>query len=45
MAGADIATMPYSVFKQLVNHPLTDEGLDKFLQDWRDLQKGLKEGD
>jgi transaldolase len=44
LAGADIATMPYSVFKQLVNHPLTDVGLDKFLQDWRALQEGLRKG-
>jgi transaldolase len=33
-AGADIATMPYKVFKQLVKHPLTDIGLEKFLTDW-----------
>ena len=45
LAGADIATMPYSVFKQLVHHPLTDVGLDKFLQDWKALQEGLKKGD
>ena len=44
LAGADIATMPYSVFKQLVKHQLTDIGLDKFLQDWRSLQEELKEG-
>jgi transaldolase len=44
LAGADIATMPYTVFKQLVKHPLTDIGLDKFLQDWESLQRELKEG-
>lgn len=44
LAGADIATMPYAVFKQLVRHPLTDIGLEKFLQDWGALQKELKEG-
>jgi transaldolase len=33
-AGADIATMPYKVFKQLVKHPLTDIGLERFLADW-----------
>jgi len=43
-AGADIATMPYPVFKQLVKHPLTDIGLEKFLQDWDTLQRELKEG-
>lgn len=34
LAGADIATMPYKVFKQLVHHPLTDAGQEKFLADW-----------
>jgi transaldolase len=43
-AGADVATMPYSVFTQLVKHPLTDIGLEKFLGDWNKLQKELKEG-
>jgi transaldolase len=32
--GAHIATMPYKVFKQLVKHPLTDIGLERFLSDW-----------
>ena len=32
--GGDICTMPYTVFKQLVQHPLTDSGLKKFLADW-----------
>lgn len=35
LAGADIATMPYKVFKQLVSHPLTDAGQEKFLEDWK----------
>lgn len=34
MAGADVATMPFSVIQQLVKHPLTDVGLKKFLSDW-----------
>jgi len=33
MVGADIATIPYSVIKQLANHPLTDSGLKKFMED------------
>jgi transaldolase len=33
-AGADIATMPYKVFEQLLKHPLTDKGLEQFLKDW-----------
>jgi transaldolase len=44
LAGADIATMPYGVFKQLVKHPLTDIGLAKFLEDWKALQEGLEKG-
>ena len=34
LAGCDIATVPYKVFKQMVKHPLTDNGLDKFLNDF-----------
>ncbi len=41
-AGADVATMPLNVITALLNHPLTDVGLAKFLQDWDDLQKSLK---
>lgn len=35
--GADIATIPFSVLEQLVKHPLTDIGLDRFLKDWEKL--------
>ncbi len=34
LAGADVATMPASVFRQMVKHPLTDAGLERFLADW-----------
>jgi len=34
LLGGHICTMPYSVFQQLVKHPLTDIGLKKFLADW-----------
>lgn len=34
LAGADVATIPYDVIIKLLNHPLTDIGLDKFLSDW-----------
>ena len=44
LAGADIATMPYAVFKQLVKHPLTDVGNEKFLQDWSSLKEELEKG-
>jgi transaldolase len=32
--GADVATMPPSVIRQLVKHPLTDKGIEGFLADW-----------
>lgn len=32
--GADIATVPYSVITQMIKHPLTDAGIEKFLKDW-----------
>ena len=38
LAGADIATMPFTVLKQMFNHPLTDAGLKKFLEDYRKTQ-------
>ena len=34
LIGADICTIPYSVMQQLVKHPLTDIGIEKFLADW-----------
>jgi transaldolase len=34
LAGADVGTLPYSVFKSLTAHPLTDKGLKAFLDDW-----------
>lgn len=38
-AGADIATVPYKVFKQMLGHPMTDIGIDKFLKDWESVPK------
>lgn len=35
MAGADVATIPGAVLKSLVNHPLTDKGLENFVADWK----------
>lgn len=35
LMGADVATIPLSVIKQLVKHPLTDAGLAKFAADWK----------
>jgi len=42
LIGADIATMPFKVYKQLFNHKLTDKGIKQFLDDWDKLQKQLK---
>ena len=38
LAGADIATVPYNVIKQLIKHPLTDQGIEKFERDWQQVQ-------
>lgn len=35
LARADVATIPFKVIKQLVQHPLTDKGLEAFLADWK----------
>jgi len=32
--GAHISTIPYVCFKQMLNHPLTDSGIERFLKDW-----------
>jgi transaldolase len=41
--GADIATMPFSVFEKLVHHPLTDLGFEKFLADWNQARPDIGE--
>lgn len=35
-AGAHIATVPYKVIKQMLKHPLTDNGIEKFMKDWNE---------
>lgn len=35
LAGADIATVPYSVIEQMTKHPLTDQGIEKFKADYK----------
>ncbi len=37
--GADIATIPFNVMKQLMSHPLTDIGIEKFLKDWQTIKR------
>lgn len=39
LMGADIATIPFAVFNNIVRHPLTDEGLKQFLADWEKVPK------
>ncbi|HWO94693.1 MAG TPA: fructose-6-phosphate aldolase [Dehalococcoidia bacterium] len=41
-AGAHIATMPFSVLNQMLKHPLTDIGIERFIQDYADAQQYLK---
>lgn len=38
--GAHIATIPPKVIRQMIKHPLTDIGIERFLEDWKKLQKG-----
>ena len=35
-AGADIATVPYPVIMQMLKHPLTDSGIERFMKDWKE---------
>jgi transaldolase len=37
MIGADICTIPYSVIEQLIKHPLTDIGINRFLEDYKKI--------
>ena len=39
--GADIGTMPMSVFTALIKHPLTDIGLERFLEDWEKVKRQM----
>lgn len=41
--GAHVATMPMNVINQLLQHPLTDNGLERFINDWQALQASKKE--
>lgn len=38
-AGAHIATCPYSVLDKMIKHPLTDQGIERFLADWSTVKK------
>ena len=41
LSAAHVATVPPSVLQQLLKHPLTDVGLDRFLADWQKVPKGI----
>ncbi len=38
LAGSHIATIPYKVLKMMLNHPLTDKGIEKFNKDWEGIK-------
>jgi TalC/MipB family fructose-6-phosphate aldolase len=40
--GADVATMPFSVYNKMYNHILTDKGLELFDKDWAELQEKIR---
>jgi transaldolase len=42
LLGAHVATMPFKVLEQLMKHPLTDIGLERFLKDWEKVPKTLQ---
>ena len=39
LAGAHIATVPYKVILQMIEHPLTSAGIERFLKDWEGVPK------
>jgi transaldolase len=40
--GADVVTIPFKVYQMLVKHPLTDSGLQQFLEDWKKVPQDKK---
>ncbi|MBD3413286.1 MAG: fructose-6-phosphate aldolase [Candidatus Aminicenantes bacterium] len=41
MMGADIATLPFGSLEKLVKHPLTDKGIERFLDDWEKVKQSM----
>jgi transaldolase len=39
LLGADVATVPFSVMQQFAKHPMTDKGIDRFLEDWKKVSE------
>ena len=44
LIGAHIATIPYATIEKLAGHPLTEAGVEKFLDDWRKVQQRSEDG-
>lgn len=42
LIGADVCTVPFKVIQQMMSHPLTDQGLEKFLSDWKKVKPAQK---
>lgn len=40
LMGVDVATVPFSILKKLFSHPLTDNGIERFMKDWEEYLKG-----
>ncbi len=43
LMGADIATLPFGSLEKLVKHPLTDRGIERFLDDWEKVKKTMSQ--
>ncbi len=43
LAGSHIATLPFKVFQQMIQHPLTDKGIAQFRSDWDKARKALEQ--
>ncbi len=43
LMGADIATLPFDSLEKLVKHPLTDRGIERFLDDWEKVKKTMSQ--
>lgn len=37
VAGSHIATVPFKIIKQMIKHPLTDSGIERFMKDWKEI--------
>jgi transaldolase len=44
LIGADAATMPFDVLRQLYDHPLTQIGIETFLKDWQKVPQATARG-